>query len=234
MAEPLENKNQKRVVVVPDGPYKVEGNIPLVRKTQVVSEYGEPLNWKKEETIATEPSYSLCRCGFAEHKPFCNGEHREKHFDGTETADTGSIAERQVTLPGGTMIVVKYDDSLCMNSGFCGTQLTNIDELVTKTGDTQVRAQVMGMVEHCPAGSLTYSLREGEADVEPNLPQQIALTTEITSEGPIEGPYWLTGNIPVQRADGQPFETRNRVTLCNCGLSKSKPLCDGTHRPPDL
>ena len=31
-------------------------------------------------------------------------------------------------------------------------------------------------------------------------------------------------------ADGQPFETRNRVTLCNCGSSSQKPLCDGTHR----
>ena len=26
------------------------------------------------------------------------------------------------------------------------------------------------------------------------------------------------------------METRNRVTLCNCGLSCNKPLCDGTHR----
>jgi CDGSH-type Zn-finger protein len=34
----------------------------------------------------------------------------------------------------------------------------------------------------------------------------------------------------VERSDGQPFETRNRVTLCCCGESKKKPLCDGTHR----
>jgi CDGSH-type Zn-finger protein len=26
------------------------------------------------------------------------------------------------------------------------------------------------------------------------------------------------------------MEVRNRVTLCSCGLSKKKPLCDGAHR----
>jgi CDGSH-type Zn-finger protein len=34
----------------------------------------------------------------------------------------------------------------------------------------------------------------------------------------------------VHRVDGQPFETRNHVTLCRCGGSKNKPLCDGTHK----
>ena len=56
------------------------------------------------------------------------------------------------------------------------------------------------------------------------------MTTEITSEGAIRGSLWVTGNIEVERSDKQPFETRNRVTLCNCGESCSKPLCDGTHR----
>jgi hypothetical protein len=102
--------------------------------------------------------------------------------------------------------------------------------MVPQTADTQVRAQIMAMIERCPSGSYTYSVQDGGPDIEPDLPQQIAVTTEITSDSPIAGPLWVTGNIPVERADGQPFETRNRVTLCCCGLSKTKPLCDGTHR----
>jgi Iron-binding zinc finger CDGSH type len=86
------------------------------------------------------------------------------------------------------------------------------------------------MVEHCPSGALTYSLKEGGQDIEVDLPQQIAVTTEITSDGPIEGPLWVTGGIPIIRSDGKPFEGRNRVTLCNCGHSQAKPLCDGSHR----
>ncbi len=88
----------------------------------------------------------------------------------------------------------------------------------------------MAMIENCPSGSYTFALAEGEGDIEADLPQQIAVTTEITDDGPIVGPLWVTGSIPIARADGQPMETRNRVTLCCCGLSNNKPLCDGTHR----
>jgi CDGSH-type Zn-finger protein len=220
----------QKIVIRPNASYRVFGGIPLVRKVQIVSEYGEPLAWKKEETIPTEESYKLCRCGQSGDKPFCDRTHRTIGFDGTETADTGPTAERQQTYPGGTNIVVKHDDSLCSEAGFCATRLATIAQLVRNTGDTGVRAQVIAMVEHCPSGSLTYSVEPGGADIEPDLPRQVAVTTEITDQGPIAGPLWVTGNIVIERADGQPFETRNRVALCCCGLSKNKPLCDGTHR----
>ena len=220
----------KRIVVEEDGPYQVYGDIPLVRKTQVVSEYGEPLTWKKEETLETSGTYELCRCGESTTMPFCDSTHREIGFDGTETADTGLTAERQVVFADGTKIIVKRDHSLCMESGFCGMRLANIEPMVAQTGDTNVRSQVIAMIERCPSGSYTYTIEEGDPDIEPDLPQQIAVVTEITSDGPITGPLWVTGNIPIERADGRPIETRNRVMLCGCGQSTIKPLCDGTHR----
>jgi CDGSH-type Zn-finger protein len=225
-----DTKHNRKIVVQENGPYMVYGGIPLVRKTQVVSEYGEPLTWKKDGTIKTEETYDLCRCGQSSEKPFCDMTHLDVDFDGTETADTRVTAERQVTYAGGTKIIVKRDYALCTESGFCGNRITNIEKMVPDTGDPQVRAQVMAMIERCPSGSYVYSLEEGGPDIEPDLPQQIAVTTEITSDGPIAGPLWVTGNIPIERADGQPFETRNRVTLCCCGRSKIKPLCDGAHR----
>ncbi len=227
--------HDQKIVIRPNGPYRVHGDIPLVRKTQVVSEYGEPLTWKKGEVIEADEPYFLCRCGHSGHKPFCDASHREKvNFDGTETADTRVTVERQVSYAGGTQIAVKCDGSLCSESGFCGNRLTNVEQMVPHTDDTSVRAQVMAMVERCPSGSLTYSIKASEADIEPDLPRQIAATTEITSDGPIAGPLWVTGYIPIERADGQPLETRNRVVLCCCGLSKNKPLCDGTHRAADM
>jgi CDGSH-type Zn-finger protein len=96
--------------------------------------------------------------------------------------------------------------------------------------DTQTRSLAMSMIERCPSGALTYHVEAGEADIEPDLPQEVADTTEITSSGAIAGPLWVAGGIPVERSDAQPFETRNRVTLCNCGHSSNRPLCDGTHR----
>jgi CDGSH-type Zn-finger protein len=223
--------NKKRITVQPDGPYEVAGNIPLAHKTQIVSEYGEPLTWRKDGMLEVpEEPYLLCRCGKTHTKPFCDYTHQTAGFDGTETADTDSIVDRQGTYPGGTGIEVSADDSLCMDSGFCGTRFAHISGLVADSGEPQVRAQLMRMIEHCPSGSLTYKTAPGGADVEPDLPEQVAVTTEITSSGPIDGPLWVTGYIPIERADGQPLETRNRVTLCSCGLSHNKPLCDGTHR----
>ena len=223
--------NRKRIVVIRNGPYSVEGDVPLVSKTQVVSEEGEPLTWQKDGAIATdEGDYILCRCGQSSTAPFCDGIHREVGFDGTETADTGTTERRQMRFPRSTHILVKKDASLCMTSGFCGLADANLDQLVAGTRDTKTRSLVIAMIERCPAGALTYRIEADGPDIEPDLPQQVAVTTEITSDGPIVGPLWVTGGIPVERSDGQPFETRNRVTLCNCGHSGNKPLCDGAHR----
>jgi len=218
------------IEVEADGPYTVHGDVPLVRKTQVVSEYGEPLTWQKEGEIATDGDYQLCRCGQSEEKPLCDCSHRYADWDATEAADTRPTSERQRVIPGGTNLIVKRDDHLCSESGFCADRFAKIDQMVSGTGDTRVRSLVMAMVERCPSGAYVYRTAEGKPEIEPDLPRQIAVTTEITSDGPIDGPLWITGGIPVERSDGDPFETRNRVTLCNCGLSACKPLCDGSHR----
>ena len=77
----------------------------------------------------------------------------------------------------------------------------------------------MQMVERCPSGKLGYEV-DGVA-VEPDLPEAVSVTKD--------GPYWVTGGIPVTMSNGQTLEVRNRVTLCRCGQSQNKPLCDGTH-----
>ena len=229
-ADKMDERKIKKIVVVENGPYLVQGGIPLVRKRQIVSEYGEPLAWKTEGKIETKESYSLCRCGRSATFPFCDGVHRKINFDGAEIADTHSTKERRTTYPEGTNISVSYDSYLCMNSGFCRNRTRGIEEMLPDTDDCEVRELVMTMIERCPSGSYCYSIIEGDPDIEPDYPQQIALTTEITSDGPIEGPLWVTGNIPIARSDGQPMEIRNRTTLCSCGHSLIKPLCDGTHR----
>lgn len=223
------NQSNKKVVVQPDGPYLIYGDVPLTRKSQVVSEHGEPMTWRKDATLEGGKTYALCRCGASSNKPFCDGTHTKIDFDGSETADTRQTAERQVVFEG-KGIIVKRDYSLCMDSGFCGNRFANIEKLMAETEDSVVRAQIIAMVERCPSGSYTYIMTADEADIEPDLPEQVAVTAEITDDGPIAGPLWVTGDIPVERADGQPFETRNRVTLCRCGQSKRKPLCDGAHR----
>jgi len=227
----MSEKPKAQITIRKNGSYRVVGEIPLVRKSQVVSEYGEPLTWHKEFTYETDPeAYYLCRCGNTQNPPFCDSSHRRVGFDGTETIPTKSTFERRIEFPDGSRITVRKDPTLCMESGFCGFLNLPIHEMMPGTTNTQTRSLVIAMVERCPSGSLTYSIPPIENDIEPDLPVQVADTTEITDEGPIMGPLWVTGNVVIEQSTGHIIETRNRVTLCNCGRSENKPLCDGSHR----
>lgn len=90
------------------------------------------------------------------------------------------------------------------------------------TDDSVARAQLMAMVERCPSGALTFRLSAEGADVEPELRAGIGVVDD--------GPLFVTGGVPIRRADGRGMEVRNRVTLCRCGGSGNKPLCDGSHK----
>jgi CDGSH-type Zn-finger protein len=192
----------------------------LVRKAVVFSEYGEPLAWKKQGDLRSRNSYLLCRCGQSSNKPFCDDTHTTAGFDGTEVSDTGPIAARQKVFQG-DKIVMKDDRSVCSSAGFCGNRLTKVWQMLPHSSDTQVRFALIAMIERCPSGALTYALEVGGEDVEPDLPTQIAVVED--------GPLWVSGRIQIERSDGQTLEARTQVTLCRCGASGNKPLCDGSH-----
>lgn len=45
------------------------------------------------------------------------------------------------------------------------------------------------------------------------------------------GPYKVTGPIRLIDVDGREWELdEGSVALCRCGLSRSKPFCDSSHR----
>ncbi len=201
-----------------NGPLVVTGSVALYRRRAVHSEHGEPLAWQTTARLDAGERYALCRCGESARKPFCDGTHAQRGFAPADTA-AGNYAERSNVL-GGTGITVRDDRSICMHAGFCGTRVTNVWKQVGATEESTVRAQVIAMVEKCPSGALTYEI-EG-IETEPLLPEAIGVVAD--------GPLWVTGGIPVTTSDGAAIESRNRVTLCRCGQSDNKPLCDGSHR----
>jgi CDGSH-type Zn-finger protein len=67
------------ITIRPDGPYRVEGDVPLEGPDGTVYE--------------PKPAYSLCRCGKSANKPYCDTTHKECGFVGTETADPQSAGE---------------------------------------------------------------------------------------------------------------------------------------------
>ena len=207
------------IKVQSNGPYVVTGGVPLRRKEPVMSEHGEPLTWKTGEVIDDGVAYALCRCGGSANKPYCDGAHASNGFDGTETASTETYEATSSSL-GGSGMEIFDDRAICVHAGFCGNAVTNVWKMANETGDSRVRAQAMAMIERCPSGALTYSV-DGD-EVEPGLPVEISVLPD--------GPLWVSGGVPTERSDGAAMETRNRVTLCRCGQSANKPLCDGAHK----
>lgn len=212
-----------RIQVQPNGPYLVTGGVPLTRRSVVRSEHGEPMTWQTKQRLEVRQSVALCRCGGSANKPFCDGSHARNGFDGTETASPSTYDERATSYDT-PRVVVRDDRTICEHAGFCGNRVTNVWRMVAgpAADDSVTRAQMMAMIEHCPSGALTFRMSPEGDNVEPELAVEVAVTDD--------GPYFVTGGLPVQRADGTPFEARNRVTLCRCGASANKPLCDGSHR----
>ncbi len=218
MDEPTTPAPAPRITAAPNGPLIVSGGLPLYRRRAVESEHGEPLTWETTERLSGGERYALCRCGQSARKPFCDGTHARVGFEADDRA-AGTYDERSNVL-GGSGITVRDDRSICVHAGFCGTRITNVWKSVPDTAESTVRLQVIGMVEKCPSGALTYRF-DGD-DVEALLPTAISVTDD--------GPVWVTGGVPVATADGTELEVRNRVTLCRCGASANKPLCDGSHK----
>ncbi|WP_208585951.1 CDGSH iron-sulfur domain-containing protein [Gracilibacillus suaedae] len=44
------------------------------------------------------------------------------------------------------------------------------------------------------------------------------------------GSILVTGDVELVDAEGNPFETKPKFSLCRCGASKNKPFCDGSHK----
>lgn len=192
-----------------------------------MSEHGEPMTWQTTEERQVAERVSLCRCGRSDRKPYCDGNHGKFGFAGTETAPAEPRSERVKDYEG-TGIVVHDDRSLCVHAGFCGNRATNVWKMVrgddasgVDSSDSIVRMQVMAMIERCPSGALSYSVPPVADDVEPPLGEAVALIDD--------GPIFVTGGVTIERSDGTALEMRNRVTLCRCGKSDNKPLCDGSH-----
>lgn len=205
-----------------NGPYKVRGGVPLTRTAQVETEYGEPVGWVPDEPLdEADERYALCRCGQSRDKPFCDGSHKTNGFDGTETAERSTIASRRFEFPAGEGSI-SFDLATCQHAGFCGDRFTNWRKMAREASDPVVRERLMQMVRLCPSGALEMRLEAGGEQLEPALPVSIGVVRD--------GPLWVRGGIRIRSADGETYEVRNRVTLCRCGHSETKPFCDGTHK----
>jgi CDGSH-type Zn-finger protein len=213
-------REEKRIEIQKNGPYRVFGGIPLKEMAPVHTFNGEPVAWHDlKEAKSVNPVYDLCRCGQSKNKPFCDSSHEANTFDGTETASQEPYRERAEAWTRNGEILAD-DGPLCIHAGFCGTRTTNVWDIFAESDDPKLQAQMGEMIANCPSGRLALYGADGFL-VEPDLPMDIAVIPG--------GPLWVRGGIPIVQSDGTLQEPRNRMTLCRCGQSQNKPFCDGTH-----
>jgi CDGSH-type Zn-finger protein len=213
-----------KVVVLKDGPYEVQGDLPLSRQTIVTNAKGESIGWNEGERIPASSGAHLCRCGHSSTKPFCDGTHKSIHFDGTETASRAPYLEQAKEIDG-PAVVLTDAESLCAFARFCDPQ-GRIWNVAQRVG-ANARAIVEEEAGNCPGGRLVAWDRATKRALEPDLSPSLGLVQDPAQDA--SGPIWVRGGVQIVAADGTAYEVRNRVTLCRCGASTNKPFCDGTH-----
>jgi len=218
----MTDASDMKIETTEDGPFRAH-NVTLRSTDYVYGSDGAPMTWSYGDPFDVDgDTAALCRCGQSSDKPFCDGSHADATWDPSDAASPGQSyeerAQREESPREGFEML--DDTPLCTHAGLCGTARQTVWEMMPSTDDNEVRGQVMRMVEKCPSGRLTNVI-EGSI-VEQSLPPEVNVIPG--------GPLWVTGGVTITNASGDAMETRNRVTLCRCGASGNKPLCDGTHK----
>lgn len=220
----MESKGEKKIKVLPNGPYEVLGDIPLNQLRYVSDSKGASVGYKEIQKYDVKGTVHLCRCGGSHNKPFCDGTHAKNGFKGDTTASFDSYDEMAV-LYEGKVIDMMDAESLCAVARFCDTHGSAWKQV--EEGDSQETIDIVKeQCTHCPSGRLTAVTKDGKR-IEPELPEGISILEDMAAS--VHGSIWVKGGIPIEDEKGRVYPIRNRVTLCRCGLSKNKPFCDASH-----
>jgi CDGSH-type Zn-finger protein len=223
----MDGTPEARISVVPNGPLRVDGGLPLSRQRIETNEQGEVWDWREIERLDVGASYDLCRCDRSDAKPFCDDACSATGWDGTETASDVPYAEQARIYPGPELDLADAV-GFCASARFCdarGSAWTLVGERGSGPRDLVKRE-----AGHCPSGRLV-ALEGGpdgsQAAVEPAFDPSVVLV----EDGPraLSGPVWVRGGVQITSGAGHDYQVRNRVTLCRCGRSANKPFCDGSH-----
>ncbi len=213
-----------KITITRDGPYEVTGGAPLKNVVIGADADGNSVDWIDGKQYGAKESYQLCRCGKSRTKPYCDGTHNDAEFCGREYADRLPYAESAALLQGETLDLLD-DQTLCAGARFCdaGESAWHYAE---HSSDPENREKAIAEACKCPSGRLTAVDRDG-TPLEPALEKGIGVVQDPESSH--RGPLWVRGGIPIEGANGEKYETRNRVTLCRCGASENQPYCNGAH-----
>jgi CDGSH-type Zn-finger protein/truncated hemoglobin YjbI len=211
------------IVVAKNGPYLVT-NVPEVR-----THLGRRL--------VLPPQLALCRCGGSSIKPLCDGTHARNGF--ADEKDPGRVPDRRDTYPGLELTI--FDNrGICQHSGFCTDRLatvfrTDSEPFIAPSGGRM--DEIIRAVRDCPSGALSLGVDGQEARDLADWHNKRDPAIEVS----LDGPYRVTGGIPLADASGTMLASASgpatpavgastdHYALCRCGHSRNKPFCSGMH-----
>lgn len=122
----------------------------------------------------------------------------------------------------GQELTVAFDAARCIHTGRCLKALPAVFDVDAKPWvqpDSASAQQVIDAVGRCPSGALAI--------------QQSAHAAPVEHENVLElrrdGPIYARGRLTLANLSGETLLEDTRMTLCRCGASRNKPLCDNSH-----
>jgi CDGSH-type Zn-finger protein/ferredoxin len=199
----------------------------MMKKSQIIFSKYSPLMAVDSQLVDSDDHKmeiprvcSLCRCGESNAKPLCDGTHAQVGFLG-EREDSNKQA---LEYYRGKEITIVYDRYLCMGAGYCGEleAVFGTHDAPKYEPDAAPVEDIIATIRKCPSGALSYII--GDEHYKNYFDETLVAVQK-------DGPYHCWGDIAV--IDDQESDLLlpdgDHFTLCRCGGSKKKPLCDGSH-----
>ena len=199
-----------------------------MKKSQIIlSQYSPlmvvdtPLIGSDGAMMTTPRVCSLCRCGASKAKPYCDGTHSQIGFVG----ERDPSAKAELEYYRGQDLTIVYDRYLCMGAGYCGDleAVFGTHDAPKYEPDAAPIDAIIATIKKCPSGALSYKVKEEHHT------QYYGHEPRIVVEP--DGPLHCRGDITLidDQDSDQLLPQGDHFTLCRCGASKKKPLCDGSH-----
>ncbi|WP_224814161.1 CDGSH iron-sulfur domain-containing protein [Hasllibacter sp. MH4015] len=178
--------------------------------------------------IEGKPRMALCRCGQSSTKPFCDGTHNEIGW--SETPDKAPSRAKPISYEAEVEevpVTVTYSKALCSHAANCvkmGEGAFDPERKPWVKPEETTIANLRAIIDACPSGALQLAVGAGAPSHGNPSADQMAITVAK------DGPYYVenvafAGGAFVADSDG----STQKYALCRCGLSSTRPFCDGSH-----
>lgn len=126
-------------------------------------------------------------------------------------------------------IIVHWFPEVCAHPGICLRLLPEVFNLQQRPWvnvDAAEPEVIISAIDKCPSGALRYSIPEG-SKVDTKIAYGVG-NIDFERSNPASVINRVSANGPLS-VEGQTAVIGGKMALCRCGLSKSRPFCDGTH-----